>query len=272
MKKITPIKIKTYQEAYSFTLIMILVALISLISCSPEIPVLYTAAGQNVPLFQKKGEIAMSGGFASASPKDYNYNDFDFTPYMQGFNIQFAMAVDSSVAIISSLYSLSEDDDFISKGNYFELGIGKFKYNLNSNLTGEIFIGAGFGSLKNSMENQSINARYFKVFIQPSGGYSSEIIDVAFTPRVGLVTHTSNSSILNDPAMEQSFSGKKTKLVFEPGVTLRVGYKNVKLQYQFNYSTFHYNDTDEIDPVYPRFGSLGLYVLIPNRWKNKKVM
>jgi hypothetical protein len=229
--------------------------------------VLYSAVGQNVPLFQNKGEIAMSGGFAYASPREYNSNNFDITPYMEGFNVQFAMALDSSVAVISSLYSLRGENDWASKGNYFELGIGKFKYNTNSNLAGEIFIGAGYGSMKNSLDNQQLNANYIKVFIQPSGGYSSKIIDVAFTPRVGLVTLTTNSANLIEPTTEYVLE-KKTKLIFEPGVTLRVGYKNVKLQYQFNYSTFHYNDTEDFDPVYPRFGSFGLFVLIPSRWSN----
>jgi hypothetical protein len=235
---------------------------IGLSSCSP---VLYSTTGQNVPLFRKKGEVVINAGFFGIEDKDLSsYYDSE-----NGFNAQFAAAIDSSVAIISSLYTLKagSDSEWEIKGSYFEAGVGIFKHGEVSKLTGEIF--AGIGSMKNSYDLENIDANYLKFFIQPSGGFSSKVLDMAFTPRMGLVNYTKHNSNVEEPLVDDYFSEKKTTFVFEPGVTIRMGYKNVKLQYQFNYSTFHYKGTDEFDPVSNMVGSFNLFILISDRWKDK---
>jgi len=231
-------------------------------SCSP---VLYSTTGQNVPLFRKKEEVAINAGYFGIEDKDLSsYYDSE-----GGFNAQFAAAVDSSVAIISSLYTLKagSDSEWKIKGSYFEAGVGLFKHGEVSKLTGELFAGIGFGSMKNSYDFKNIDANYLKFFIQPSGGFSSKVLDMAFTPRIGLVTYTKYNNNVEEPLVDDFFSEKKTTFVFEPGITIRMGYKNVKLQYQFNYSTFHYKGTDEFDPVSNMVGSFNLFILISDRWK-----
>src|SRR5688572_22818447 len=164
----------------TYFLISLAVACIGVSSCSP---VLYTTVGQNVPLFKQKGEVAFSGGSAATSHED------DVSS-AEGFNIQAAAAIDSSLSIMCSLYSLKNmdaDNDWIGKGNYFELGIGKFKQSSKSKLIGEVFCGVGFGEIKNSSTFGDISEHYIKPFIQPSGGFSSKIVDVAITTRVAMV-------------------------------------------------------------------------------------
>lgn len=233
-------------------------------SCSP---VLYSTTGQNVPLFRSKGEVMMNAGY-------FTIQDNDLSSYYDpenGFNAQFAAAVDSSVAIMSSVYTLKtgSDSDWKIKGSYFEAGVGVFKHNEVSKLTGELFAGIGLGSMKNSYDLENVDANYLKFFIQPSGGFSSKVLDMAFTPRMGLVTYTKHDSNVEDPQVDDYFSEKKTTFVFEPGITIRMGYKNIKLQYQFNYTTFHYKGTDEFDPVSNAAGSFNVFVLISDRWKDK---
>ncbi len=203
----------TFTELFIFTLVGIALCLTS---CSP---VLYTTVGQNVALFHQKGEAAFSANHAE-------------TNYASGASVQVAAAVDSSVEVMSSYYSLSSGT---SSGNYFELGAGKFKYNPTSKFCGEVIFGMGFGSIKNSINNSGnssnfiVNANYFKPFIQPSFGFSTKIIDLAFTPRIAFVTYTSKSDNTTDPSMRNDldvyFSAKQNTVVFEPGLTLRAGFK-----------------------------------------------
>jgi|APTNR8051073442_1049403.scaffolds.fasta_scaffold00003_272 hypothetical protein len=250
-------------KAYQLFMLSMAIA-IAISSCSP---VLYSTTGQNVPLFRKKGEVVLNAGYFGIEDKDLSsYYDSE-----NGFNAQFAAAIDSSVAIMSSLYTLNagSDSEWEIKGSYFEAGVGIFKHGEVSKLTGELFAGIGFGSMKNSYDFENIDANYLKFFIQPSGGFSSKVLDMAFTPRMGLVTYTKHDSNVEEPEVDDYFSDKKTTFVFEPGITIRVGYKNVKLQYQFNYSTFHYKGTDEFDPVSNMVGSFNLFFLISDRWKDK---
>jgi len=237
-------------------LAILAVIMINLSACSP---ILYSTVGQNVPLFREKGEVALNAGLAVSG----NSNYFGTT----GINVQLAVAPTNSLAVISSFYSLKESDG-TGKGNYFELGIGKFKYNPKSNLTGEIFFGAGLGSIKSSPDGYQISSDFLKVFIQPSGGFTSKVFDIAFTPRVGVVNFLSHKNEGNEQEINQFFSDKKTTVVFEPGITLRLGFKNVKLQYQYNYSTFNYNSNgyNDFDLVNDTFMSFNLYFLMTERW------
>jgi hypothetical protein len=232
-------------------------------SCSP---VLYTTSGQNVPLFREKGEVAFNVGYFGI-PDVVSDVPYFYDTDIKGYAGQFAAAIDSSVAVMSSFYTLKASDEWEVKGTYFDAGVGIFNH--GKEFTGEIFAGIGVGSMKNSYDFEKIDAKYLKFFIQPSGGFTSKVIDMAFTPRIGWVTYTKHSSNVTDPLVEDFFSQKKTTFVFEPGVTIRMGYKNVKFQYQYNYSTFSYEGTDEFDPVGNRFSSFSLYVLITDRWNDK---
>ncbi len=250
----------TISELFIFILIAIALCLTS---CSP---VLYTTVGQNVPLFHKKGEVAASVAHAG-------------TNYADGTSFQVAAAIDSNTLLMSSFYSLNNVAGSGS-GRYFELGAGKFKYNPVTKLCGELILGVGFGSINNSFRTDpyyntytNVNANYFKPFIQPSFGFSTKIIDIALTPRVGLVTYTSKSDNVTDPqlrsALDDYYSAKKSTLVFEPGITVRAGFKNVKLQVQYNHTSFNYTSAN-LDPVDKDFVSVGLHILISDRWAKSK--
>src|SRR6187401_3370028 len=134
-------------------LVILVFALISvgLTSCSP---VAYSTTGQTVPLFQEKGEAFINVGHAMAT------NDFD---YADGLSVQAALAIDSSVALMSSFYHMSQrDGDWSGKGTYADFGIGLFKSNSSKRFKGEIFIGAGFGSIKNlSGDNIALEVSFF---------------------------------------------------------------------------------------------------------------
>jgi len=245
-----------------YVILCVTVASLGMSACGP---ILYSTTGQNVPLFHKKGEVAFSAGQGMASGDDLSYL---VEEEANGFAGQFAAAVGNSTAVMASFYSLkgSEDDvDWKGKGNYFEIGAGKFKHNEGKNFVGEVFIGVGFGSQKNSYEGEFIDVKYIKPFLQPSWGLSSKYIDIAITPRIAFVSYTNQSSSINDPGLEQSFkefySEKKNTFVFEPGITIRGGYQQVKLQFQWNHTTFKF-EQDDYNPVFDDYFSVGLFFMI----------
>lgn len=227
-----------------------------LTSCSP---VLYTTIGQNVPMLQKKGEIAVSGGAG-------------YTNHAAGINAQFAAAVTDKIVVMSSYYSL-QADAASGGGNYFELGAGKYSYKPDTRFCSEFLFGMGFGSINNTGENQTfVNVNYIKPFIQPSFGFTSEFADIAFTPRIALVSFTSHSDFVTDAQLRTNLDGfysSKSALAFEPGITIRLGYKYVKLQGQYNYTTFSYNGNN-FNPVDKDFFSVGLYFVVTDRWLSLK--
>jgi|GEM_PF-1144332 len=242
----------TFTELFIFILIGLSLCLTS---CSP---VLYTTVGQNVALFHQKGEVALSISQAE-------------TKYAAGVGAQVAAAVDSSILIMSSYYSLNNIGGS-GGGSYFEFGVGKFRYSTLTKFCAELILGTGLGSIKNvdNTNNTFANVSYFKPFIQPSFGFTTKIIDIALTPRIGYVTYTSTSDNVTDPQMRTDldayYSTKKNTLVLEPGVTIRVGYKNIKFQAQYNHTSFNYSSANNFDPVDKDFVSLGLHILVSNRW------
>ena len=250
----------------TFSIITALLLGMLLYSCAPA---LYTNVGQNVPLLKKKGEFAVSAGKGSTG------NDHGSA---EGFNTQAALAVGKSTAIISSFYSMkSSGDDIEGKGNYFEIGVGKFKGNDETKFIAEIFGGTGFGSIQNSMGSDKINLKYVKPFIQPSCGFSTKVIDIAVTARIGLVSYTSKSENISDPQQQQTFgnfwSENKNSFVFEPGVTFRIGYQNIKLQLQYAHTSLKYewpDGSDHYSAVFDNYGSFGVFILLSDRWKKSE--
>jgi len=223
-------------------------------SCSP---VLYSTVGQNVPLFHEKGEVALSGSRGS-------------TDHATGFSGNLAVAVTDKIAIISSLHSLSAGGN-AGSGTYFEFGGGRFWHNPKATVVAELFGGVGFGTINNSPSGGTVKLSYVKPFIQPSIGISGKVCDLAFTPRLAWISYTSKSGFTGADAqsiIDKFYDEKKNTIAFEPGVTFRIGYKNVKLQAQYNYTTFTYNASQSA--VDNEFVSIGLYMNFTSWWDTKR--
>jgi hypothetical protein len=245
---------------------LLTVMLVSVTSCSP---VLYSTVGQNVPLFKEKGEVSMSASYASANNGD-------------GLSLQASGAVGNHVAVIGSFYTLSEEhndnDGWRGKGSYGEIGAGAFgTLNPAGNLVYEAFAGVGSGSIKNARYENTVDVKFFKPFIQPSIGYTSKWFEAAFTPRLGVVSYTSHTFVWSGAEpneaefLEANFEREKTTFVFEPGLTFRTGYKGIKLQIQYNYTTFSPWEDDEGDmpAVNADFFSIGVHYMISKRYLEK---
>lgn len=233
-----------------------------LTSCTPTF---YSTVGQNVPMFHNKGEVTLSGGIMSAGSTVDGIN-----PLLgngPGIALQTAVAVDSSVAVFASYYHLDDNDDWNVVGDYIELGGGLFTYKPKTSFATELFAGIGYGTIDNSLTGEEINVAFVKYFLQPSTGFSGRVFEVAFTPRLGLVDYLAHSpSDRSD--VQDYFNNKQTTFVFEPGLTLRLGFKNFKVQYQMNYSTFTFNQpqSTDIDPVMKYYGSFSFFAAISRLW------
>ncbi len=118
-----------------------------------------------------------------------------------------------------------------------------------------------------------LDLNYVKPFIQPSIGFTGKWLDIAFTPRIAHVTYTKALIGINDPQMranaERFFKEKKNTLVFEPGVTFRIGYRGLRAQAQFNVSSFSAEgNPNGPDPnIGNEFMSLGLHYLVSRRFR-----
>jgi len=254
--------------------ILLLLAATLIYSCSP---VIYGTVGQNVPMFTDKGEATIQAGYAASFG---NNTDGD------GVAIQAAYSVSKNIALMGTYYSLKGQDEqgsylgsaaseWDSKGSYLEFGAGTFGTIKSHPFAWEIFAGLGGGSIKNNLAGQNLDVKIMKPFVQPSFGYISKYVDVILTPRLGMVTFTSHSSILDDPQQGQQtddfFDRNKNTFVFEPGITIRGGYQNLKLQLQYNYSTFKTDlENDEYTLVNKEYFSIGVYYLISGRYKKQE--
>ncbi len=251
------------------TCLSIYITLIILSSCSPS---MYSNTGHNAPLFHQKGEVNIAGGYNETVNTETGL-------YAEGFDLKFATSVSDHTVIHSSFthqWNSSEtSDNWSAKGSYFEVGGGRYGVTGAENIAaGEIIGGIGFMSLKNTKGNDYIDAVIIKPYVQPTIGITHKIIDVAFTPRIAYISYLNNDYSIMDveerSEIRRFFDDKKSTLVIEPGVTLRLGYKNFKLIGQWSYSTFKYESIfdDEFKPYLNRYLSIGLSILITDRYNS----
>ena len=154
-------------------------------SCSP---VVYSTNGQVVPLFHERGEATVSGGFST-------------TDDAEGFHVQAAGSVSDHWALLSSVYSLKSksSDNWKGHGTYVEFGGGRFgSFGKNNMFIYETFAGVGYAGIRNSYQNSTLDVNFIKPFIQPSIGISQKWVDVALTPRFGLVSYTDHTISTTD--------------------------------------------------------------------------
>jgi len=181
-----------------------------------------------------------------------------------------ALAVDSSLAIISSFCSMKDSEEqgaeITGNGTYIDFGIGKFWTINDSEWIAELFIGTGFSSIKNKVNMNNLNVKYFTPFVQPSIGYRNAFFEFAFTPKLAMINYTSMTNELADPdqhiSAEDFYESNKTQFAIEPGFTFRLGWESVKIHWQTVYSSFEYNGLEDTSPVNYLFTSFGIFFRI----------
>jgi hypothetical protein len=224
-------------------------------SCSTQ---MYVSNAVNTPLIKEKGEV-----HAMISQND----------------LQAAVGLNRNIAIMANgFYRDYTTDTYQHGGMLGELGLGYYK-GLTKNWVAETYVGLGAGRVYKQEQftdaNDVIYTGSFKasgtrLFIQPDLGYHSRFFDIAVASRFSFVKYTRFSSE-NYPASELKENyldgNNLTGPLFmfaEPALTMRLGYKYVKLQAQWGLTL---NLTSNNIKHASGFSSLGIVVNIA-KWYN----
>ncbi|MCW3101682.1 MAG: hypothetical protein JWO09_122 [Bacteroidetes bacterium] len=230
--------------------------IILLSSCSTT---MYVSNTVNVPLLNEKGEVKIN----------VDQND-----------AQIAVAVGNHWGVMANGFykSYESNENYTHQGNLAEAGFGYYKP-FRNNLVFETYTGVGIGTIDkkqtftasdNSVYWASFSAQGTKAFLQPSLGYCSRFFDLAFTPRLSFVKYTHFKSYgYTDAQLAEDYldNNRLTNGIYmfaEPALTIRAGYKFVKVQAQ-------YGLTMDLGPANikhsPNFASIGLVIDIAKWYK-----
>ena len=230
----------------------------------------YVPNAHNVPLFQEKNEARLS---AAVSVGDE----------YQGGDFQAALAVSDHIGIMVNgftakgekeyeefhLFSTAQDHEIIrntGKGEFLEFGPGYYlPFPNHENILFETFAGLGFGNVSSGYNSQRSHVRFQRYSLQPSFGYTGRVFDIAFSMRFALLDYTDiNYSSIPDAEAEYLHNLKvnNLSLLYEPALTIRLGYQNVKLQTQLGFSE-NASDTDFRDNINLNFA---IYIAITDKY------
>lgn len=188
---------------------------------------LYKSNTVNTPLFHEEKEVRISAGPG---------------------NVQTAYAITDHVGIMGNAFWESYNkDNKDNSGTLVEVGAGYFTPVL-PDLIFEAYGGIGLGKISfdetlNAGQNNARTRNYevngMRWFVQPSIGYNTPYFEAAFTPRFSFVSFSNYSASGYTPQeIEQEHLNQNTIentmwMFVEPAITLRGGYKWIKLQAQY---------------------------------------
>ncbi len=216
----------------------------------------YIPNTHNQPMLTKKGDQRISGGLAS--PNFFQSGDF-----------QFAKAVHHKYGVIANgSWTLSGQNESKLKGGMMEIGAGRFWFRPNEYAEAgkpdgavfEIYGGAGWGGYFNKYVDGDDGSSIFfppptpgvpirgdskvsftRLFLQPSVGYLNSAIELGISTRISYLDYLSGTFTGNDPEAKKIYryllEEKNQFVVFEPAVTVRMGWRKMKFQGQMGFST-----------------------------------
>lgn len=204
----------------------------------------YKPNGVNVPQLTKAGQFHLTGTGSISSESDVNGTS---TNTMSVTDIQASGSPLNHLGIMAGYSSYNYTTtvpDFASgnvnaKANLAEIGVGGY-YAVGGErikMVVDLYGGVGFGNIQSD-----IDANVTRMFLQPSIGMRSNWFDVAFAPRlVNLKFSDLNTKGRSmDYLIQQGLyiPGGTTidgnnYTFFEPSLTMRAGYKFVKVQFQY---------------------------------------
>ncbi len=235
-----------------FSIVVILI----LNSCTTQ---MYVSNATNAPLLKEKGEVHVT----------ITQND-----------LQAAVAFAHNFGIIANGFyaNYKTADNYRHYGTLGEAAIGYYSP-LKNNFVFESYVGAGAGSVHkqqtftdnyNNSYNAFFNVNATKLFIQPDIGYKTKFFDAIFSARISGVKYSKfEQQNYSEQQLENDYlDGNKLTGPFfvfaEPAVTLRGGYKFVKVQLQYGLTI---NTTPNDIKQANNFSSLGVVINIA-RWYN----
>ncbi|HEY0356365.1 MAG TPA: hypothetical protein VGC29_09185, partial [Flavisolibacter sp.] len=145
-------------------IICLLIISVGLTSCYH---VYYAPNTANAPLLSKTGETRINGLYSQGADTEYD-----------GAELQLAHAINKNVGLMVNGFTASKSEEgdisVIEKGSgsYIEFAGGLYKaFDPKAKWIGEIYGGAGFGSVKNDYGlNDHSRVGITKIFVQPAIG------------------------------------------------------------------------------------------------------
>lgn len=241
----------------------------------------YAANQHNVPLFREKNEARLSGAFTAGD-------------YVGGFEIQGGYSITKGLAVIGNACVINSGSDQ-GRGHLYELGAGYYHPfrpeapRISGKFVFEIYGVAGLGAAKDYYCYPGYaGTNFFKSYVQPSIGFTSDIVDVAGSVKIGVLhfynvrhtfsdtcTNPSSSAIPDDVSPFemihelQRLESHQTLACFEPAITFRIGYQYAKFCIQFGGSFLSSSDAQYLNSnVNLNFGVV--VFLAPRYWKKKR--
>lgn len=230
----------------------------------------YVPNTQNVPLFRGKNEYRVSGSLAEGEESSCK-------------EIQAAYSVTDHIGIMANFMSakggnMSYNTDW-GKGNYLDAAIGYFKPVKEFSVF-EIYGGIGGSNQRHQYSSAyHMNATtsstsggfsdlsFTKIFVQPSFGFTFNAFDIAASTRICVLTFKSVVNQINGNVDESNtlnnISGG-SHLFLEPAITIRGGWKYVKLQLQASTASYFNNPNLHFEAYHL---SIGLHIAIAKRYK-----
>ncbi len=225
-------KSKSLEMKIKLSNISLFIILLHFLGCSP---IYYVPKTQNVPLLNHKGNVNFS-----LLHSEYNYE------------FQSSLAVTDNVGVIlNAAYaegSYSGEKNLRPSGEgkdvCGELGIGYFER------VGNLFIYEIYGLYAlGQMENifpapmykntvGFIRSDYTKYSLQPAFGLASANLEVAVSSKLTYLNFSNiiGNAIFYDKNQIVYLNDNRSNVIVEPALTIRMGFKNVKIQGQLSLS------------------------------------
>jgi hypothetical protein len=229
----------------------------------------YVPNVQNVPLFREKNEYRLSGTYGSGTESSC-------------LEIQGAYSVTGNLGIMTNFMSakgIENSQESWAKGNYLDAAVGYYKPLRKSGVY-EIYGGIGGSRQHHQYRSETGNPSYssnagtadlsfIKIFIQPSAGMTFNGFDFAFSTRFNILSFSKTDNNIIELYNEYEYNKlntvarSKTFLFFEPALTIRGGWKYVKVQLQAATASYINNEHYHFDQYHI---SIGLNVAIAKRY------
>jgi hypothetical protein len=190
---------------------------------------------QNVPMFRGKNEFRLSGAEGGGEKSSCA-------------EIQAAYSASDKIGIMMNYMSarggkVSTDHDW-AMGNYFDAGIGYFRP-VSRHGVFEVYGGLGHSIQQHSYPDAGrADLSFTKVWVQPSFGYTLDFIDIAFSTRLNSLSFNNIENRIDQQKdgyeYDRLYSLEKERnyIFFEPAVTIRGGWKYIKIQFQGSTSSY----------------------------------
>lgn len=195
----------------------------------------YAPNQQNIPLFKEKEEVRISGGYGfEGMPGELNQAEAIDLQVAYAFSHKYA-------AMVNFQYVSGGEGNSRANGQFVEGGFGRYKV-LRDGAVFECYTGFGWGSQYHRYSDVlSADLSHIRFFIQPSFGWKFNAIELAFSTRLcdTYFVKVSPQSSYGTPISRYDLDvvdNNRNSILLEPALTLRIGWKSVKLQLQGVYS------------------------------------